>query len=194
MPNLSWWDDESTENYLDAFKELLLPQATVLVGHHNTLWRWLMPDWSGDRPPTARDLARAAAEFGTPYVLVTGLRGHSDQHIENQLVTANSVLVTEQFERFDAVFSGAGDTLSAALAGLLATGASDLETGVHEALEYLDQCLTHGYRPGMGHVVADRLFWARSLICSGDDTELSDEDEVSSSLGDFAWPTTDTRH
>ena len=74
MPNLSWWDEEHIDAYLDAFRELMLPQTTVLVGHHNTLWRWLLPDWSSERAPNARDLARAAAQMGTPYVLVTGMK------------------------------------------------------------------------------------------------------------------------
>lgn len=58
MPNLSWWEEEAIDNYLDAFRELLLPQTTVLVGNHSSLWRWLMPDWSGEKSPTARDIAR----------------------------------------------------------------------------------------------------------------------------------------
>jgi len=58
MPNLSWWQDEHIDNYLDAFRELMLPQTTLLVGNHNTLWRWLLPDWSSEKPPSARDIAR----------------------------------------------------------------------------------------------------------------------------------------
>jgi hydroxymethylpyrimidine/phosphomethylpyrimidine kinase len=46
MPNLSWWDEGQIDLYLDAFRELLLPQTTVLVGNHSTLWRWLLPEWS----------------------------------------------------------------------------------------------------------------------------------------------------
>jgi hydroxymethylpyrimidine/phosphomethylpyrimidine kinase len=53
MPNLSWWDDSELESYLDAFRELMLPQATVLVGNHSTLWRWLLPDWSGEGKPAS---------------------------------------------------------------------------------------------------------------------------------------------
>ena len=64
MPNLSWWREELIDEYLDAFRELLLPQTSVLVGNHSTLWRWLLPDWSSDRSPTARDIARAASEMG----------------------------------------------------------------------------------------------------------------------------------
>ncbi len=31
MPNLSWWREELIDEYLDAFRELLLPQTSVLV-------------------------------------------------------------------------------------------------------------------------------------------------------------------
>jgi hydroxymethylpyrimidine/phosphomethylpyrimidine kinase len=68
---------------------------------------------------------------------------------------AQTVLGHVQFELFDAVFAGAGDTLSAALAALLATGI-DLGEAASEALNYLDRCLDAGFRPGMGHVVPDR--------------------------------------
>ena len=39
MPNLSWWQDSLIDQYLDAFRELILPQTSVLVGNHSTLWR-----------------------------------------------------------------------------------------------------------------------------------------------------------
>ena len=107
--------------YQDAFRELMLPQTTVLVGNHSTLWRWLLPDWSSDRSPTARDIAKAASEMGVPYTLVTGIP-LPDQFIDNVLATPQAVLGSEKFERFEAVFSGAGDTLSAALAALVASG------------------------------------------------------------------------
>lgn len=73
MPDLSWWEDDKQDQYLDAFKELVLPQTSVLVGNHNTLWRWLLPDWENSRAPTARDIAMAAEALEVPYVLVTGI-------------------------------------------------------------------------------------------------------------------------
>ena len=79
------------ENYLDACAELLLPQTTVLVGNHSTLWRWLLPDWSGERSPNAREIAKAAAEYGVPYTLVTGI-SLPDQHIDNVLASPVTVL------------------------------------------------------------------------------------------------------
>jgi hydroxymethylpyrimidine/phosphomethylpyrimidine kinase len=168
MPNLSWWQDGLIDQYLDAFSELLLPQTTVLVGNHSTLWRWLLPDWAGERNPGARDIAKAASEFGVPYTLVTGIP-LPDQFVENALVTPQAVLVSERFERFDAMFNGAGDTLSAALTALLAAG-TDLSAATTEALAYLDHCLDAGFRPGMGLFVPDRMFWAQP------DTDDEDDD------------------
>ena len=81
--------------YLDAFRELMLPQTTVLVGNHSTLWRWLLPDWSSDRSPTARDIAKAAAEMGVPYTLVTGIP-LPDQFIDNVLATPQAVLAQRE--------------------------------------------------------------------------------------------------
>jgi hydroxymethylpyrimidine/phosphomethylpyrimidine kinase len=158
MPDLSWWEEDRTDLYLDACNELLLPQTTVLVGNHSTLSRWLLPDWSAEHSPSACDIARAANEYGVPYTLVTGIP-LPDQFIDNVLCTPDDVLVSQKFERFEAIFTGAGDTLSAALAALVASG-SELVDAVTESLSYLDRCLESGFRPGMGNVLPDRLFWA----------------------------------
>jgi hydroxymethylpyrimidine/phosphomethylpyrimidine kinase len=187
MPNLSWWEEGQIDAYQDAFRELMLPQTTVLVGNHSTLWRWLLPDWSSDRSPTARDIAKAASEMGVPYTLVTGIP-LPEQFIDNVLSTPQAVLGNEKFERFEAVFSGAGDTLSAALAALVASG-TDLVAAATEALAYLDRCLDAGFRPGMGNVVPDRLFWAQP---EGETEELTPEE--AQALQVFDMPAHDTKH
>jgi len=188
MPNLSWWDEASIDLYLDAFRELMLPQTTVLVGNHSTLWRWLLPDWGSERSPGARDIAKAAAEMGVPYTLVTGIP-LPEQFLDNVLATPQSVLGSERFERFEAVFSGAGDTLSAALAALIASG-SDLTAAFSEALHYLDRCLDAGFRPGMGNVVPDRLFWAQPEAEEGE--PLTPEEAQALQVLDM--PAHDTKH
>ncbi|HEX5806050.1 MAG TPA: bifunctional hydroxymethylpyrimidine kinase/phosphomethylpyrimidine kinase [Macromonas sp.] len=186
MPSLAWWDEVEQENYLDACAELLLPQTTVLVGNHSTLCRWLLPDWSEDRAPGPRDVARAAAQHGVPYTLVTGFNA-PDQFLESHLATPETVLATARYDRFEATFSGAGDTLSAAFAALVA-GGSDLQAACAEALTYLDQCLDAGFQPGMGHAVPDRLFWAH------DDSEDDEDgtDDPTNVLANF--PLGDTHH
>ena len=190
MPDLSWWDEVAIETYLDACTELLLPQTTVLVGNHSTLCRWLLPDWEGDRPPNAREVARAAAVHGVPYTLVTGFNA-PDQHLESHLASPETVLATARYERFEATFSGAGDTLSAALCALIAAGA-DLQTACAEALTYLDQCLDAGFQPGMGHAVPDRLFWAHEDEAEDAPADADHPPESALDAGDFPLDT--TRH
>jgi len=158
MPNLSWIEDDDLQAYLDSFRELVLPQTELLVGNHKTLTDFLLPEWEADRPASPRELAAAAAEHGTRFVLVTGV-ALPDQFIDNVLASPQGALTGEKFERFEVAFVGAGDTLSAALAALLASGA-ELQAAVGEALTFLDQSLDAGFRPGMGNVLPDRFFWA----------------------------------
>lgn len=188
MPDLSWWDELAIESYLDAFAELLLPQTTVLVGNHSTLCRWLLPEWEGDRPPHPREVARAAAVHGVPYTLVTGFNA-ADQYLESHLASPETVLATARYERFEATFSGAGETLSAALCALIA-GGSNLQSACAEALTYLDQCLDAGFQPGMGHAVPDRLFWAHEddEVIEGETAENAPDSTLDAS--DFPLDTT----
>jgi hydroxymethylpyrimidine/phosphomethylpyrimidine kinase len=181
LPPLSWLDEDQLMPYLDAFRELILPATEVLVGNHKTLQDFLLPDWDNERPPSPRELAVAAGEHGTRYVLVTGVmlaaKG-SEQFIDNVLASPQGALTGEKFERFDTAFVGAGDTLAAALASLLAAG-SELQAAVGEALAFLDQSLDAGFRPGMGNVVPDRFFWAAPAPEEGepgaDQADVADE-------------------
>ena len=183
MPDLSWWSEDQIDIYQDACNELLLPLTTVLVGNHSTLCRWLLPDWCNPQNPTARDIAQAASEFGVSYTLVTGIP-LPDQFIDNTLCSPEAILCSVQFERFDAMFCGAGDTLSATLTALSASG-SELTEAVTEALSYLDRCLESGFRPGMGNVLPDRFFWAHP--------EDEDDDDAPSE-STFEIPANETRH
>jgi hydroxymethylpyrimidine/phosphomethylpyrimidine kinase len=174
---VSWLDEDDQQAYLDAFRELILPATEVLVGNQQTLTDVLLPDWDGERPPSARELAIAAGELGASYVLVTGIslpavKG-SEGHIDNVLASPQGAITGEKFERFEASFIGAGETLAAALASLLASG-QDLHLAVGEALSFLDQALDAGFRPGMGQVIPDRFFWA---LPEGEEGEPGDESE-----------------
>jgi len=157
MPNLSWMDEDAQMGYLESFRELILPATYLLVGSHKTLTDFLLPEWDAERTPSARELAVAASELGCDHVLVTGIQ-LPDQFIDNVLANAQGALAGERFERFEASFVGAGDTLSASVAAILSSG-TPLDVAVSEALSFLDQSLA-GFRPGMGGVVPDRFFWA----------------------------------
>ena len=158
MPNLSWLEEDEQQAYVDAFRDLVLPQTEVLVGSHQTLTDFLLPDWESERPASPRELAVAAHKHGTRYVLVTSVP-LPDQFLDNVLASPQGAITGEKFERFEVSFVGAGDTLAAALAALLATEA-ELHAAVGEALAFLDQALDAGFRPGMGNVIPDRFFWA----------------------------------
>ena len=158
LPSVAWLDEEQQQSYLDAFRELVLPQAHVLVGNHKTLTDFLLPDWEADRPASPRELAVAAAKHGAAHVLVTGI-SLANQFVDNVLANSHGPITGEKFERVEVSFIGAGDTLSAALAALLSVGA-DIQSAVGEALSFLDQALEAGFRPGMGNMLPDRFFWA----------------------------------
>ncbi len=170
MPNLSWIEEDEQQSYLDAFRELVLPQTEVLIGSHQTLTDFLLPEWENERPASPRELAVAAGEHGTRYVLVTSVP-LPDQFLDNVLASPQGPITGEKFERFEAAFVGAGDTLSAAVAALLASG-GELTDAFGEALAFLDQALDAGFRPGMGNVIPDRFFWA----LAGEDEDEDAED------------------
>ncbi len=188
LPDISWWEEAEIESYLDAVRDLLLPQTAVLVGNNTTLRHWLLPESATDRRARPVDLARAAAGFGVPYVLVTGLALDGDR-VGNVLASPEAELLNQAYERIDAGFMGAGDILSAALAALLATG-SELTHAAAEALQYLDQALDHGFHPGMGRAVADRLFWAES----DDDTAEGEKATDTAPLVHIPSPRNDIQH
>jgi hydroxymethylpyrimidine/phosphomethylpyrimidine kinase len=193
MPGLAWMEDDQLQPYLDAWRELILPATEVLVGNHQTLQDVLLPDWDNDRPASPRELAVAAGEHGTRYVLVTGIALPSkgtEQFVDNVLASPQGAITGEKFERFDAAFVGSGDTLSAALASLLAAG-SELQAAVGEALAFLDQSLDAGFRPGMGHIVPDRFFWA--LPPADEDGEGEEGDAGAADAGEADAPAADAK-
>jgi hydroxymethylpyrimidine/phosphomethylpyrimidine kinase len=169
-----WLDEEQLSSYQDALRELVLPQTTVLVGNHQVLTEFLLPDWDGSRPASPRELAVEAHKHGAAHVLVTGMQ-LPNQFVDNVLAGPQGPITGEKFERFEAGFVGAGDTLSAALAALLAVGV-ELHEAVGEALAFLDQALDAGFQPGMGLVVPDRFFWALPEPAEGEEGAALDED------------------
>ena len=62
--------------------------------------------------------------------------------------------------RLPGSYIGAGTTLSATIAAMLANGLEAPEA-VFEAQEFTAAALTQAQRLGMGKLVPDRFFWAR---------------------------------
>lgn len=165
-----WQDEELVE----AMQELLLPQTTVVTLSLAQARRFAALGEAGEQAEafSAAECARHLTDCGAEYALISDA--------EPGAATLVTLLFDESgLVRRDALprlshpaggqFRGAGDTLSAGLAGLLAQGI-DVPEAVQEASQYTTAALMHAFSAGLGVAVPDRLFWA------GDD---DDEDEVS---------------
>lgn len=142
------------DDAVDAMRELLLPQATVLTPNSHEA-RILAP-----QADSLDACAMALLERGTEFVLITGTHENTPQVI-NTLYANNRVMETFTWDRLEGSFHGSGCTLAASIAGLLAQGLEPF-SAIHEAQEYTWQALAMGYRIGMGQRIPNRLFWARS--------------------------------
>jgi hydroxymethylpyrimidine/phosphomethylpyrimidine kinase len=170
-------DDELDAELMAALRGLILPQTSVVTLSLPQARRWiaLTTDDEAAEDFGAAECARQILEWGAEYVLVTGAETVGTQLV-NQLFGPENSLQNESIEHVDLRFRGAGDTLSAGVAALLAQG---IEVGdaVREANEFLSQALAGGFRIGMGDAMPDRLFWA------GDDGS-DDEDVVADAAQD----------
>ena len=150
-------EELATEEMVRALTELLLPQTTILVANSLEIRRLAESD--EDEEPTLSGCASALVEAGCEYVLITGTHEPS-REIVNTLYAKSGVVRTDSWPRLPGSFHGAGGTLAAAVAAMLANGL-DMSEAVREAQDYTWHTLKKAYRPGMGQFLPDRLFWAR---------------------------------
>jgi len=148
-----------SEDTLIAMRELLIPQTTVMVLSAVELAR-LAETW---REPSNDDTltldAMRVIELGCEYLFVTGTP--CDIHdVANTLFNESGVVRHDNWQRISGTFSGAGTTLSATIAALLANGL-DVPEAVFEAQEFTIASIANAQRLGMGKLVLDRYFWAR---------------------------------
>jgi hydroxymethylpyrimidine/phosphomethylpyrimidine kinase len=151
---------EEDEDVLAAVRDLLIPQTTLLLISSVELGR-LAETW---REPATADSTAADAmrliEMGCEYVLVTGTSDDM-QNATNTLYDTSGLLRQDSWQRLPGSFSGAGNTLSATIAAMLANGA-EVPAAVFEAQEFTNATLANAQRIGMGKLMPDRYFWARS--------------------------------
>lgn len=151
--------EQDSEDLLLAMRELLVPQTTLLLASAVELGRFA-ETW---REPAAGDNLAADAmrliEMGCEYVFVTGTPG--DVHdVANMLFNESGMVRNDAWPRLPGSFSGAGSTLSATIAAMLANGI-DVPEAVFEAQEFTHAALANAHRLGMGKLTPDRYFWAR---------------------------------
>ena len=143
-----------------AMRELLIPQTTLLVLSAVELARlaeiWREP--STDEETLMLDAMRII-EMGCEYLFVTGTPSEVHE-VANSLFNESGLVRRDQWQRVSGTFTGAGSTLSATAAAMMANGL-DVPEAVFEAQEFVMASIAHAQRLGMGKLIPDRFFWAR---------------------------------
>jgi hydroxymethylpyrimidine/phosphomethylpyrimidine kinase len=152
-------DELANEDMLDAMRELLLPQTTILTPNSMEARRLILDEDNEDDDPSLSECAKRILKLGSEYVLITGTHENTPKVI-NTLYGERGLVRSDNWPRLPGIYHGSGCTLASAIAALLANGLT-MEEAVREAQEYTWEALKYGFRPGMGQHIPDRLFWAR---------------------------------
>lgn len=152
-------DELANEEMLDAMRELLIPQTSIITPNSIEARRLVADDSDEDDDPPLDECAKRLLGMGCEYVLITGTHEQTPK-VANVLYGERGVLRTDSWERLPDIYHGSGCTLASAIAALLAQDV-EMQDAVREAQEYTWQTLRAGFRPGMGQHIPDRLFWAR---------------------------------
>ncbi len=157
-------DPLANEELIEAIRDLLLPQTSILTPNSLEARRLAEDVNSDDDDPDLSECARRLIDLGSEFVLITGAHEQGAQ-VTNTLYNTRGVIHRLDWDRLAGNYHGSGCTLASALAALLAQG-QDIAEAAREAQEYTYQTLKHAYRAGMGQHIPDRLYWVR-----GDDEE-----------------------
>lgn len=140
---------------VQTLRTSLLPRTTVLTP--NSLEARRLAGAAADSD--LRECARALADLGCKYVLVTGTH-ESGAEVINTFYGARGVVREDRWQRLPGSYHGSGCTLASAIAAFLARGL-DVERAVRQAQEYTWQSLAAGFSPGRGQAIPDRFFDSR---------------------------------
>ena len=157
LPDSGLADDDM----LSAIRQILVPQASVLLLSQVELARMAETWREGGADMLAQDVAELTG-MGCALVLTTctGAAGKGDSAtISNTLFDENGTLDTFSWPHLAGPFVGAGSTMSAALAALLAQGLEPA-AAVRAAQVYTHGALANAQRFGMGKLVPNRFFQA----------------------------------
>jgi hydroxymethylpyrimidine/phosphomethylpyrimidine kinase len=161
LPDSGLADDDM----LMAIRQILVPQTTVLLLSQVELARMAETWREGGADMLAEDVAELTG-MGCAMVLVTGTgaagQGQGERAtISNTLYDETGVLETFSWPHLAGRFVGAGSTMSAALAAMLAQGQGlglAPAAAVRAAQEYTHGALANAQRFGMGKLVPNKFF------------------------------------
>jgi hydroxymethylpyrimidine/phosphomethylpyrimidine kinase len=142
-------DALASDDVIDALREMILPQATVVTPNSLEARRL-----AGEQDLAA--CARGILGMGSEYVLITGTH-ESTAEVVNRLYDAGGVVREDRWQRLAGSYHGSGCTLASAIAAALASGASVPEA-VRDAEEFTWQALAAGFAPGAGQLLPNRFF------------------------------------
>jgi len=152
-------DELVNEEMVNALRELLIPQTTILTPNSLEARRLAADDADESDSPDLAECARRLIASGCEYVLITGTHENTPQ-VVNTLYGQNGVVRSDAWQRLPGSYHGSGCTLASAIAATIANGL-EISDAVKDAQEYTWQTLKAAFRPGMGQHIPDRLFWAR---------------------------------
>lgn len=164
-------DELAGDELIEAMRELLIPQTTILTPNTMELRRLFEEETfeqDEDAPADPATMARSLISLGCEYVLLTGTHAATPE-VVNILYHSDGEFRRDTWPRLPGSFHGSGCTLASAIAATLARGL-DIGDAVREAQEYTWQSLKAGYRIGMGQHLPDRLFWAREAAEEADES------------------------
>ena len=148
-------DELASEEMVEAMRELLVPQATVVTPNSLEARRLA-------RESTLTAAARRLIDCGAEYVLVTGTHEPGSE-VVNTLYDSGGVVREDRWPRLPGAYHGSGCTLASAIAAALANGLGVPEA-VRDAQEFTWQTLSSAFRTGTGQLIPDRFFWARETL------------------------------
>ena len=161
--------DDDAEELMTAVRQLLVPQATLLMLSTVELGR-LAETWREGAEDTLESDVEHLLALGCEFVLVTGTpaaataqgegaaqNAPSNTTLANTLFGADGMISHDAWQHLAGPFIGAGGTLSAAITAFMARGA-DVPEAVAAAQEYTVGALAHAQRYGMGKFVPNRFF------------------------------------
>ncbi|MYN16576.1 hydroxymethylpyrimidine/phosphomethylpyrimidine kinase [Rugamonas sp. FT107W] len=156
-------DADEAEELLTALRQLLVPQATLLMLSQVELGR-LAETWREGAEDTMESDVEHLLALGCEFVLVTGTQAGTPQGetaapntLANTLFGADGMISHDAWQHMPGPFLGAGGTLSAAITAFMARGA-DVPEAVTAAQEYTVGALAHAQRYGMGKFIPNRFF------------------------------------
>jgi len=153
-------DALASDEMVEALRELLVPQSTIVTPNGLELRRLAMNDVDAEEPGLD-ECARRLLALGCEFLLATGTH-EATTDVVNTLYGREGKLRADRWQRLPGSYHGSGCTLASAIAAALANGLG-MSDAVREAQEYTWQALAGGFRPGMGQFLPDRFFWAREV-------------------------------